>query len=128
MAPKGKKTQNQGIIRGKLGFYLAGPTRLELATSGVTGQRSNQTELRPRRRNTIIILKSRTFNIFPFIEIISFSVIYEAIRMADKEFSCQSQAKRAWRDSTLKKGNRLLFFKRKDCRASLAMTIINVKK
>lgn len=29
---------------------LAGPTRLELATSGVTGQRSNQTELRPRRR------------------------------------------------------------------------------
>ena len=27
---------------------VAGPTRLELATSGVTGQRSNQTELRPR--------------------------------------------------------------------------------
>ncbi len=27
---------------------MAGPTRLELATSGVTGQRSNQTELRPR--------------------------------------------------------------------------------
>ncbi len=29
---------------------MAGPTRLELATSGVTGQRSNQTELRPRLR------------------------------------------------------------------------------
>jgi hypothetical protein len=29
---------------------LAGPTRLELATSGVTGRRSNQTELRPRSR------------------------------------------------------------------------------
>ena len=27
---------------------MAGPTRLELATSGVTGRRSNQTELRPR--------------------------------------------------------------------------------
>jgi hypothetical protein len=27
---------------------LAGTTRLELATSGVTGRRSNQTELRPR--------------------------------------------------------------------------------
>ena len=29
---------------------MAGPTRLELATSGVTGRRSNQTELRPRGR------------------------------------------------------------------------------
>ena len=29
-------------------LLLAGPTRLELATSGVTGRRSNQTELRPR--------------------------------------------------------------------------------
>jgi hypothetical protein len=28
---------------------LAGATRLELATSGVTGRRSNQTELRPRK-------------------------------------------------------------------------------
>ncbi len=39
------------VLKGKLGFTggkLAGPTRLELATSGVTGQRSNQTELRPR--------------------------------------------------------------------------------
>ena len=30
---------------------MAGPTRLELATSGVTGRRSNQTELRPRGRS-----------------------------------------------------------------------------
>ena len=29
---------------------LAGTTRLELATSGVTGRRSNQTELRPRKK------------------------------------------------------------------------------
>jgi hypothetical protein len=29
---------------------MAGATRLELATSGVTGRRSNQTELRPRIR------------------------------------------------------------------------------
>ena len=29
-------------------FKSAGPTRLELATSCVTGRRSNQTELRPR--------------------------------------------------------------------------------
>ena len=28
-------------------MLLAGATRLELATSGVTGRRSNQTELRP---------------------------------------------------------------------------------
>ena len=28
--------------------FFAGPTRLELATSCVTGRRSNQTELRPR--------------------------------------------------------------------------------
>ncbi len=27
-------------------IYIAGPTRLELATSGLTGRRSNQTELR----------------------------------------------------------------------------------
>ncbi len=31
-----------------LGLLVAGTTRLELATSGVTGRRSNQTELRPR--------------------------------------------------------------------------------
>ena len=29
-------------------LLVAGTTRLELATSGVTGRRSNQTELRPR--------------------------------------------------------------------------------
>ena len=35
--------------KGKLmNGLLAGPTRLELATSGVTGRRSNQAELRPR--------------------------------------------------------------------------------
>lgn len=28
-------------------LYLAGPTRLELATSGVTGQRSNQLNYDP---------------------------------------------------------------------------------
>ena len=28
---------------------MAGATRLELATSGLTGRRSNQTELRPRQ-------------------------------------------------------------------------------
>jgi hypothetical protein len=37
------------LIGSKWGMgKVAGPTRLELATSGVTGQRSNQTELRPR--------------------------------------------------------------------------------
>jgi hypothetical protein len=35
-------------------ILLAGATRIELATSGVTGRRSNQAELRPRgRRNRI---------------------------------------------------------------------------
>ncbi len=32
-----------------MGFELAGPTGLEPATSGVTGRRSNQTELQPRK-------------------------------------------------------------------------------
>lgn len=36
------------VLSGEL--ILAGPTRLELATSGVTGRRSNQAELRPRQR------------------------------------------------------------------------------
>ena len=31
-------------------LLLAGTTRLELATSGVTGRRSNQTELRPQKK------------------------------------------------------------------------------
>ena len=39
------------IVTGKahreMGFY-AGPTRIELATSCVTGRRSNQAELRPQ--------------------------------------------------------------------------------
>ena len=35
-------------------LFVAGATRLELATSGVTGRRSNQTELRPRYFNTDI--------------------------------------------------------------------------
>ncbi len=33
---------------------MAGPTRLELATSGLTGRRSNQTELRPRTKNPLV--------------------------------------------------------------------------
>ena len=32
---------------------MAGATRLELATSGVTGRRSNQTELHPRKSKSI---------------------------------------------------------------------------
>ncbi len=35
-------------------FVMAGATRLELATSGVTGRRSNQTELRPRNMKTVL--------------------------------------------------------------------------
>ena len=44
------KAKNKGLrIASKSLFLLvAGATRLELATSGVTGRRSNQTELRPR--------------------------------------------------------------------------------
>ena len=33
-------------------YNLAGATRLELATSGVTGRRSNQTELRPQSKDS----------------------------------------------------------------------------
>ena len=40
---------------------MAGPTRLELATSGVTGRRSNQAELRPHQGEDGKILNS-----FPF--------------------------------------------------------------
>ena len=52
---------------------MAGPTRLELATSGVTGRRSNQTELRPRQGITIIISNPLTFqqvlkSIFNFLD------------------------------------------------------------
>jgi hypothetical protein len=31
---------------------MAGPTRLELATSGVTGRRSNQLNYDPEKKNT----------------------------------------------------------------------------
>ena len=44
---KGKKKGVQNFSE-PLIFRVAGATRLELATSGVTGRRSNQTELRPR--------------------------------------------------------------------------------
>ncbi len=43
---------------------LAGSTRLELATSGVTGQRSNQAELRPRMSHIIIMRNSHSCNTF----------------------------------------------------------------
>ncbi len=48
----------------KSGVRLAGPTRLELATSGVTGRRSNQTELRPRQGDSNYNIK--TAGIQPF--------------------------------------------------------------
>jgi hypothetical protein len=54
------------VLKGKLGFtgeILAGPTRLELATSGVTGQRSNQTELRPRQWDFHYNIKTLEFSI-----------------------------------------------------------------
>ena len=51
-----ERGRNEGFIRSReshktldsIGFLVAGPTRLELATSGVTVRHSNQTELRPR--------------------------------------------------------------------------------
>ncbi len=42
--PENKESPNTICIKA----FNAGPTRLELATSCVTGRRSNQTELRPR--------------------------------------------------------------------------------
>ena len=44
------QTRKKGLSKTaeSLVSLVAGPTRLELATSGVTGRRSNQTELRPR--------------------------------------------------------------------------------
>ncbi len=44
-----KKKRVVGLLQ-LPGIFLAGPTRLELATSGVTGRRSNQTELRSHNR------------------------------------------------------------------------------
>jgi len=38
MVLKESDTPNWSIFRGKRGDKMAGPTRLELATSGVTGQ------------------------------------------------------------------------------------------
>ena len=40
-------------------ILLAGTTRLELATSDVTGRRSNQTELRPRVKSFTSLRPSR---------------------------------------------------------------------
>jgi hypothetical protein len=43
------KTKNQQALKpADFILKMAGTTRLELATSGVTGRRSNQTELHPR--------------------------------------------------------------------------------
>ena len=55
-APKCTPTAPSGFVPIKKGLenfpkplnLLAGATRLELATSGVTGRRSDQTELHPR--------------------------------------------------------------------------------
>ena len=46
-----------------LWYSVAGTTRLELATSGVTGRRSNQSELRPRKQ--IYDFKESELAIFP---------------------------------------------------------------
>ena len=43
----------------RLSYCLAGTTRLELATSDVTGRRSNQTELRPRVKSFTSLRPSR---------------------------------------------------------------------
>ncbi len=42
---------------------MAGATRLELATSGVTGRRSNQTELRPHSDLPEIFQETRTHSL-----------------------------------------------------------------
>ncbi|VBB45041.1 hypothetical protein TRIP_B350170 [uncultured Desulfatiglans sp.] len=53
-APFFHKKRGYENYRNPLILLVAGTTRLELATSGVTGRRSNQAELRPRgRRNRI---------------------------------------------------------------------------
>ena len=36
------------LTNGQAAVFMAGVTRLELATSGLTGRRSNQTELHPQ--------------------------------------------------------------------------------
>ena len=40
---------------------MAGPTRLELATSGVTGRRSNQLNYDPTRGTEIILYPNRAW-------------------------------------------------------------------
>ncbi len=49
MVLKRKTTENADPYGGKPGFKMAGPTRLELATSGVTGRRSNQLNYDPAK-------------------------------------------------------------------------------
>ena len=44
----GQQKRGYDFHRNPLISFMAGVTRLELATSGVTGRRSNQTELHPR--------------------------------------------------------------------------------
>ncbi len=46
---KTKTCQNQETTRGKQAGKMAGPTRLELATSGVTGRRSNRLNYDPTK-------------------------------------------------------------------------------
>ena len=46
-AGPGGLTKQKGIAQGAIPFQPAGPTRLELATSGVTGRRSNQLNYDP---------------------------------------------------------------------------------
>jgi hypothetical protein len=42
-------------------FIMAGATRIELATSGLTARRSNQSELRPRKKGLFIAKKHYLF-------------------------------------------------------------------
>ena len=41
------------LTNGQAAVFMAGVTRLELATSGLTGRRSNQTELHPQSKLSI---------------------------------------------------------------------------
>ncbi len=49
MLLKTKTYKNQDILREKQAGKVAGPTRLELATSGVTGRRSIQLNYDPTK-------------------------------------------------------------------------------
>ena len=57
---KGLAAGNQAIknLPFQGGFLMAGATGLEPATYGVTGRHSNQTELRPRDKDTYIDLRT----------------------------------------------------------------------